>query len=132
MAEWPEHGYVESDESKLYFWKARSLWKASEPLPIEQVNLESFDWENDNFQCATLSTPPLWRDIGNHMKRALAADLSFPIVISAEGNVMDGIHRILKCYAFDIPTISAVRFGQTPEADLIRPKDPARSRQNSR
>ena len=75
---------------------ARDLWAAGESLPREQIPLTDFDWANDNFQCASLSNPPLWLDIGNHMKRALAADLKYPIVISCEGNVMDGMHRILK------------------------------------
>ena len=121
MGEWPEPGYVESDENNVYFWKARSLWEASEALPVEEVSLESFDWGNDNFRCASLSSPPLWRDIGDHLKQALAADLKYPIVIDAEGNVMDGMHRILKCYAFGLPTVKAVRFAQTPQPDLVRP-----------
>jgi hypothetical protein len=121
MSQWPEHGFLESDEQNIYYWKASTLWELSSSLPIEHVALESFDWTNENFQCESLSNPPLWRDIGDHTKRILAADLQYPIVISAEGNVMDGMHRILKCYAFGLPTVKAVRFKENPPPDMIVP-----------
>ena len=121
MTKWPEHGYIESDEANDYYWKASTLWKLSASLPIEDVSLDSFDWTNDNFQCVSLSEPPLWRDIGDHTKKILAADLAYPIVISVEGRVMDGMHRILKCYAFGLPTIKAVRFAENPTPDRVVP-----------
>ena len=121
MTTWPEHGYVESDASNLYYWSARSLWEAASELPVEHVPLESFDWTNDNFRCDSLSKPPLWRDLGDHFKKMLAADLQYPIVISANGDVMDGMHRILKCYAFGFDSVKAVRFGQNPAPDIVRP-----------
>ena len=121
MSEWPEHGYVESDEHNLHYWKASSLWALSEVMPIEYIPLDSFDWHNDNFQCNSLSDPPLWRDIGEHMQKVLAADLNYPIIMSAEGNVMDGMHRILKCYAFGLDRVKAVRFTETPKPDIVRP-----------
>lgn len=119
MSKWPEHGYVESDGKNYYYWKASRLWKLSELMPVEDVLLDSFDWTNDNFQCGSLSNPPLWRDIGEHSKRILAADLQYPIVINAEGDVMDGMHRILKCYVFGLPTVRAVRFKENPAPDMV-------------
>ena len=121
MMQWPEHGYIEGDDENLYYWRASTLWKLSEAMPVEQISLDSFDWENDNFQCNSLSTPPLWRDVGDQAKQILAADLTYPIVISAEGNIMDGMHRLLKCYVFGLPTVSAVRFETTPPPDMVVP-----------
>jgi hypothetical protein len=122
MSQWPEHGYVESDEAREYYWRASRLWTLASSMPVEEVSLGSFDWENDNFQCNSLSDPPLWRDIGEHLKRALEADLQYPIVISAEGKVMDGMHRILKCHALGHRTVKAVRFEKNPEPDIVRQK----------
>ncbi|MBC7869992.1 MAG: hypothetical protein H7Y09_04075 [Chitinophagaceae bacterium] len=119
--EFTEHGFIDSDEENLYYWKAVTLWKLAESMPIEHIPLESFDWTNENFQCEALSSPPLWRDIGDHAKRIFAADLQYPIVMSAEGHVMDGMHRILKCYAFGLPTVKAVRFTTNPPPDRIVP-----------
>ena len=121
MITWEEHGYIESDEKNYYYWKASTLWELSETMPIELVRLDSFDWENDNFQCNSLSDPPLWRDIGDHAKRIINADLNYPIVISAEGHIMDGMHRLLKCHVFDVATIKAVRFAENPPPDRVVP-----------
>jgi hypothetical protein len=124
-SQFPEHGFLEEDDENIYYWKASTLWKLSESMPVEHVPLDSFDWTNENFQCGMLSDPPLWRDIGNQTKQILAADLQYPIVINAEGHVMDGMHRILKCYAFGLPTVKAVRFTQTPPPDMAIAKDSA-------
>lgn len=90
-------------------------------MPVEHVALDSFDWENDNFQCNSLSNPPLWRDIGEQTKRILATDLQYPIIIGEDGNIMDGMHRVLKCYVFGLPTVKAVRFAKNPPPDRIVP-----------
>ena len=125
MRDYPEHGYIESDDDHIYYWRASTLWKLAESLQVVEFSLADFDWTSDNFQCNSLSEPPLWRDIGDHAKRILAADLSHPIIISAEGDVMDGMHRILKCYTFGLPTVKAVIFDRTPEPDIIYPADDA-------
>jgi hypothetical protein len=117
-----EHGYVESDADNLYYWKASTLWKLAETMTVEDVPLSSFDWTNSNFQCNSLSDPPLWKDIGDHARKIINADLQYPIIISADGDIMDGMHRVLKCYMFDVPTIKAVRFTETPPPDRVIPK----------
>ncbi len=116
-----EHGYLEERDDRLHYWKATTLWQLAQTLPVEQVPLDSFDWANDNFQCGSLSDPPLWRDIGDHTKRILAADLKYPIIISPDRSVMDGMHRILKCYVFGLPAVPAVRLSTMPPPDSIFP-----------
>jgi hypothetical protein len=117
----PIHGYIEGDENNLYYWKATTLWETAENLPVEHVPLDSFDWTNENFKCESLSKPPLWRDIGDHTRKILAADLKYPIILDGKGNVMDGMHRILKCYAFGLPTVKAVRLTNPPQPDMTIP-----------
>ncbi len=126
MIIYPEHGYLASpDDKHIYYWKASTLWKLAEQMVVEDVRLDSFDWTNENFQCDNLSNPPLWRDIGDHAKRIMKADLQYPIILSAKGNVMDGMHRILKAYISDMPTIKAVRFKEDPPPDMIVPIEDA-------
>ncbi|GAB5491590.1 MAG: chromosome partitioning protein ParB [Phototrophicaceae bacterium] len=121
MVTWSEHGYVESDGENYYYWKARTLWKLAETMPIETIMLDSFDWESDNFECNAFSEQPLWREVGDQAKRIINADLQYPIVLSDEGNIMDGMHRVLKCYVFGVPSIQAVRFIENPPPDEIVP-----------
>lgn len=47
------------------------------------------------------------------------ADLQFPIILSSNGRVMDGMHRVLKALLNGSQTIEAVQFQTDPEPDFI-------------
>lgn len=53
-----------------------------------------------------------------HVKKVLAADLSYPIILDEEGYVMDGRHRIAKALLEGEETIKFVRFEETPGPDF--------------
>ena len=46
-------------------------------------------------------------------------DLSYPIILSSDGRVMDGMHRVAKALLGGQETIEAVQFSQDPEPDYI-------------
>ena len=50
------------------------------------------------------------------MRRVLAADLSYPIILSAEGHIMDGCHRLAKAALEGVP-VQVVQFKVTPPPD---------------
>lgn len=54
------------------------------------------------------------REFLGHMKAVLAADLSFPIILDEDGEIMDGRHRILRAMHEERTTIKAVRFEENP------------------
>jgi len=60
-----------------------------------------------------------------HIQLIESADLSFPIILSPEGRVMDGMHRVIKALLTGRATIDAVQFGTDPEPDYID-VDPSR------
>ena len=45
--------------------------------------------------------------------------LQYPIILSAEGSVMDGMHRIGKAYLKGQKYIDSVQFSITPKPDYI-------------
>ena len=49
----------------------------------------------------------------------LEADLRYPIILSADGRVMDGMHRVAKAYLEGRETIQAVQFEVDPRPDYI-------------
>ncbi len=53
-------------------------------------------------------------DFLNHVKRINKANLDFPLIISAEGWILDGWHRLLKAIINDIRYIKAIRFKINP------------------
>ena len=52
-----------------------------------------------------------------HIRLIHEADLSCPIILSAEGYVMDGMHRVSKALFLGKEAIIAVQFDETPKPD---------------
>ena len=59
------------------------------------------------------------REIVGHARLMLDSDLSFPVILSSDGRVMDGMHRVCKALLEGLSEIDAVRFTQDPEPDYI-------------
>lgn len=57
--------------------------------------------------------------MASHMRRALDVDTSHPIILSDQGFIMDGWHRVLRALIDGKATIKAVRFDKTPPHDYL-------------
>jgi hypothetical protein len=60
-----------------------------------------------------------WRAAVEHVGLIEAADLSFAIILSSDGRVMDGMHRVAKAVLLGRATIEAVKFTDDPEPDYV-------------
>jgi len=60
-----------------------------------------------------------WRQMTEHLKLINDADLAYPIILSATGEVMDGRHRIAKAAMTGRDVIEAVQFEIDPPPDYI-------------
>ena len=47
------------------------------------------------------------------------ADLDYPIILSSEGRIMDGMHRVLRAALDNRGEIEAVQFDHDPEPDHV-------------
>ncbi len=54
-----------------------------------------------------------------HVKLIEAADLSFPIILSSSGAIMDGRHRVAKAALQGRKEVDAVQFDEDPEPDHV-------------
>jgi len=62
---------------------------------------------------------PTWRALVEHVVLLDAADLSYPIILAADGSVMDGRHRVAKALREGRSTIDAVQFAEDPPPDYV-------------
>ena len=60
------------------------------------------------------------RGLADHVKRVNETDLQYPIIMNADGFIMDGWHRVVKALIEGHETIKAVRFETTPSADFYK------------
>jgi hypothetical protein len=95
-------------------WDVDRLVELSRDIPVKQVSIDSI-WELDT---AYWSQPLTVRDVAEHVRLVQAVDLSYPIILGADGRVMDGMHRVIRAVLEGRVTISAVQFDVTPEPDF--------------
>src|SRR5689334_21227464 len=59
------------------------------------------------------------RSMIEHLKLIQEADHAFPIILSASGSVIDGLHRVAKAVLQGSQQIEAVQFAEDPEPDYV-------------
>ncbi len=112
------HTYSISKEERRYIWSVKRLWELTQTFPTFKYQVSSFDmFEKDIWFCGYKK--PTIKSVLNHMERIKQADLRFPIIISEEGLVMDGVHRILRAHIDGLEWVNAVQFIKNPQPDLI-------------
>ena len=104
-----------------YIWYTERLWQLAQNLPVKSVSIESIA-EFDQNCWFDADKPPSCRIVAAHAKRIYEADLSYPIILSTEGFLMDGGHRSAKAWLLDLKEIRAVQFETNPEPDEVRRK----------
>lgn len=72
-------------------------------LPLAGMNLSDVIWVGCNIH-----------DLAFHCKKMNEADLKIPIILSWEGQIADGRHRIIKALMLGRRTIKAVRMTWKP------------------
>lgn len=106
-----ENAYVTSKKK----WKAETLIKAckdnkleSFDLPLAGINIGIMPW---NLNCID--------GFVYHMKRVIAADDDYPVILDDLGFICDGWHRVVKALVNGLRTIKAYRIQVMPDPDEI-------------
>ncbi|WP_433167283.1 hypothetical protein [Kribbella sp. CA-247076] len=83
-----------------------------ESVPIDAIR----EFDED---CWFGGRPVTCRMVARHADLIQKADLSYPVILSSDGRLMDGGHRIAKAWLTGATTINAVRFPHDPAPDHI-------------
>lgn len=111
------------DGEPLRIWEVERLWEEAQSLPVKRVPLTRLDdldrvgWHGQAQHGGRLTI----REVAEHARRIEAATFDYPILLSAEGHLLDGFHRLAKAYLLGTQEISAVQFEINPEPDRLRP-----------
>jgi len=82
----------------FFAWDVHRLVQLSLLLPTEAISLEQIT-ELDEEYWFYAGDKPTCRKIAEHFKLMMNADLQYPIILCADGRVMDGMHRVTKALA---------------------------------
>jgi hypothetical protein len=103
----------------LRAWDVDRLVEFTKSLPRQRVPLTSIReidepyWSNEGTRLMTC------RNVVEHARLMQDCDFDYPVILSRDGRVMDGMHRICKALLLGHGYIDAVRFLHDPEPDYI-------------
>jgi len=109
--------YFRPSDRGLLAWDVDRLVRLSAALPVRRVGLATLR-ELDEPVFGE-GEPATWRSLIEHLKLIDETDLSYPIILAADGAVMDGRHRIAKAARLGLTEIEARQFLEDPEPDYI-------------
>lgn len=109
--------YFRHSPRGLLAWDVDRLVELSRDLPIRAVELSSIRELDEPVLFD--GSPATWRILADHLTLVVAADLAFPIILAADGAVMDGRHRLAKALQAGHATIDAVQFAVDPPPDYV-------------
>jgi hypothetical protein len=120
-----QYHFRRNEQRGLLAWDVARLLELSRDLPSFELPLREVQELDEPYWFSDGESSPTCRVLVEHMALVEHADLSFPIVLSADGRVMDGMHRVAKALLAGLDGVRAVRFETDPEPDYFdcRPSD---------
>ena len=100
-------------------WDVDRLVTLSADFPRISVPLAAIRELDEPFWFSGGANEATCRAITEHARLIEAVDLSFPIILSSDNRVMDGMHRVAKALLLGRATIEAVRFTNDPAPDFV-------------
>jgi hypothetical protein len=98
-------------------WDVDHLVELSLEFPVVEVPLDSIADIDSAYWFAPGGESPTVRVIIRHIELVQEVDPSYPIILGADGRVMDGMHRVVRAVLEGRTSIRAVRFERDPEPD---------------
>lgn len=120
----PQYHFRPSKEG-LLAWNVGRLIALSEGLQVQCIELSRVEEVDEEHWYAPAGQLPTCRSVLEHLTLIEEADLAFPIILDADGRLMDGMHRVCKAIRQGNTHIQAVQFPETPKPDYVgwRPED---------
>ena len=87
---------------------------APRAVPLASIReLDEPFWFDGGGEAATC------RAVADHARLINEADLRYPIILGADGRVMDGMHRVAKAYLEGREVIAALQLAVDPPPDFV-------------
>ncbi|MCK5105659.1 MAG: hypothetical protein KAR17_22700, partial [Cyclobacteriaceae bacterium] len=88
--------HYQPSEKGFYAWDVDKLIEESKNLDVIEINISTIKELDEAFWYNGKNDIPTIRSIVDHMKLINEVSLKYPIILSAENLVMDGMHRVSK------------------------------------
>lgn len=106
-------------ERGVLVWDVDRLVELTKDFPRIQVPVSAIRELDEAYWFGGEDDNPTCRVVAEHARLIQETDLSYPIILSADGRVMDGMHRVAQAYIKGSEAIEAVQFAVDPEPDFV-------------
>ncbi|MDX1547970.1 MAG: hypothetical protein R3247_13325 [Rhodothermales bacterium] len=103
----------------LLAWDVDRLLEHAAGLPVREVPIAAIQELDEPYWFGSEEDRPTCRAVADHARLIADADLRYPILLSADGRVMDGMHRVARAYLEGRSTIQALQFEEDPVPDFV-------------
>ena len=103
----------------LQAWDVARLIDLSRDLPRQRISLSSIREFDEVYWFDGEHQKPTCRKVLEHLRLIQETDLAHPVILGADGRVMDGMHRVAKAFLERRSEIESVRFASDPEPDTV-------------
>lgn len=110
--------HLQPSAAGLLAWDVDRLIALTRHLPRIEVPLTAIRELDESYWFSPDSQTPTCRAVAEHARLIQQADLRHPIILGADGRVMDGMHRVTKAWLEGRDTIRAVQLEQDPPPDF--------------
>lgn len=104
---------------QIHVWISDDLRNEAKALPVRDIPLKDIAELKRDMWFIQGVVEPTVQNVAEHARRIYDADLTCPIIISSQGVLLDGLHRVAKAFILGLKTISAVRFVVDPKPSYI-------------
>ena len=104
---------------RVLIWDVQRLLRLAADLLVQDHPLGQIREIDEPYWFAATDDQATSRAVLTHARLIIAADLSYPIILCAEGRVMDGMHRVMKTLDLGLATVKARQFKATPPPDHV-------------
>ena len=111
--------HLRSSERGLLAWDVHRLVELASGLDIIDVPLKDIRQLDEPFWFSSEGDVPTCRKIAEHAQLINETSLDHPIILDADGHVMDGMHRVCQALIKGKDSIKAFRFPISPEPDYV-------------
>jgi hypothetical protein len=101
-------------------WHVETVWRAALELPVEEVPVDGIPEVDQD--CWFNGRPATVRAVVDHARQIEDADLSVPVILACDGQVLDGMHRIAKAVLRGRSSVPAQRLPNDPDPDWYLPE----------
>jgi disulfide oxidoreductase YuzD len=97
-------------------WDLSLIWEKSKYFTVQKIKVselwntrysKAWCWQHEN---ETINNEFFL----HHLERVMSADLNYPIILSEENLIFDGVHRLMKAKYLGMQYINYVKFSKDP------------------